>query len=45
MIDKLQIALNAQRRVLIDRVERGEEYSVAQLDGHGVSLRDSFDAL
>jgi hypothetical protein len=34
MLDQLEIALDAKRRVLVDRMERRKEDSVAQLDRH-----------
>jgi len=39
MIDQLQIALDAQRRVFIDGMKRREEDSVLEFDGHGRVLR------
>ncbi len=35
MLDELEIALDAERRVFVDRMEGREEDAVAQLDGHG----------
>ena len=44
MLDQLEIALDAERRVFIDGMKRCEENAVAQLDGHGVSLQSESDA-
>jgi hypothetical protein len=45
MLDQLEVALDAERRVLVDGMEWREEYAVAQLDGHGRSLRNGVPAL
>ena len=37
MIDQLQIALDAQRRVLVDRMKGREEDAVLEFDGHELS--------
>jgi hypothetical protein len=35
VFDQFKIAVDAERRVLVQRVEGGKKDAVAQLDGHG----------
>jgi len=38
IFDQFEVALNAQRGVFVDRMERGEKNTVPELDGHGVRI-------